>query len=83
MLGGCPLFPREPEVETTDFNAFVKGLLAETSNESEPVDISGITFEFDNSDESAFDDVLAGAIAAEKQTAELDQHDPSDADWKE
>lgn len=41
----------------TDFTAFVKDRLAETADTTDPVDINGLDFRFDE-DPAAFDDVL-------------------------
>ena len=43
----------------TDFTAFVKDLLANTSDTADPVDVNGLVLEnLDNEDPTAFDDVL-------------------------
>lgn len=41
----------------TDFTAFVKDRLTETAETTEPVDINGLDFRFEE-DPAAFDDVL-------------------------
>lgn len=41
----------------TDFTAFTKNLLSTTADNTDPIDIASITFEF-NENEQAFDDVL-------------------------
>ncbi len=44
-------------MNTTDFTAFTKNLLSMVADNTDPVDIDSITFEF-NENEQAFDDVL-------------------------
>jgi len=44
-------------VQKTDFTAFVKQLLANTSDTTEPAEINDLDFQF-NEDEADFDDVL-------------------------
>jgi hypothetical protein len=52
--------PAMPEVQPSNFTAFVKGQIGTTTETATPADVSSTTFAFpDDNNESAFSDVVA------------------------
>jgi hypothetical protein len=47
-----------PAMSSTNFNAFVKEQFAQMSDTSDPADMNDRQWEFNDDDETAFDDVL-------------------------
>jgi hypothetical protein len=47
-----------PAMGATNFNAFVKEQFAQMSDTSDPIDMNDRQWEFNDDDETAFDDVL-------------------------
>lgn len=53
--------PGPPPVQTESFTMFVKDQFADTADNTDPVEINDVEFDFDNSDNpSAYDDLLDG-----------------------
>lgn len=57
LITGCPPQPAPPPSGKTDFDAFVKKLIDETAENTQPTPIENLDFTFDD-DPAAFDDLF-------------------------